>query len=238
MGAVGPAQPRGRADLPGRQDPARQPGQGGRGAPAGAYAAKARLVLAQQAVDGKSNEITAIPQVLDLLELDGAVAGIDAMGNQKAIAEKTAQGGADYVLALKDNHPQLREDAGLWPGTEAGKGALAVHETVGKDHGRIEIRRYVLGGNLGWLAQKAEWAGLQAVGRVESTRIVGGQASTEHRYYLTSLTGPGASPKWCVTIGPSRTASTGCWTCSSARTPTAPARATRRRTWAWCGAWP
>ena len=154
-----------------------------------AYAAKARLVLAQQAVDGKSNEITAIPPVLDLLELEGAVVSIDAMGCQKAIADKIHQAGADYVLALKDNHPTLCEDVALWLDTEAAKGALAVHETVEKDHGRIEIRRYVLSGNLDWLAQKPEWAGLQAVGRVESTRIVGGQTSTECRYYLSSLTG-------------------------------------------------
>jgi predicted transposase YbfD/YdcC len=140
-------------------------------------------------VDGKSNEITAIPQVLGLLDLHGAVVSIDAMGCQKAIAEKATQGGADHVLALKDNHPQLREDVGLWLDTEAGKGALAAHETVEKDHGRIEIRRYVLSGDLDWLAQKPEWAGLRAVGRVESTRIVGGQASTEHRYYLSSLAG-------------------------------------------------
>lgn len=154
-----------------------------------AYAAKARLVLAQQAVDGKPNEITAIPQVLDLLELEGAVVSIDAMGCQKAIADKTDQAGADYVLALKDNHPGLREDVALWLDTEAGKGALAVCETVEKDHGRIEIRRYALSDNLGWLAQKPEWAGLRAVGRVGSTRVIGGQTTTGCRHYLGSRTG-------------------------------------------------
>lgn len=153
-----------------------------------AYAAKARLVLASQAVDGKSNEITAIPQVLDLLELQGAVVSIDAMGCQKAIAEKISQAGADYVLALKGNHPQLSEDVGLWLDTGAGKGALRVLETVDKGHGRIEIRRYVLSDRLDWLEQKIEWVGLQAVGRVESTRIMGDQTITECRYYLSSLT--------------------------------------------------
>lgn len=153
-----------------------------------AYATKARLVLAQQAVDGKSNEITAIPQVLDLLDLKGAVITIDAMGCQKAIAEKIIQAGADYVLALKENHPQLHEDVGLWLDTEAQKGALAVHETVDKDHGRIEIRRYVLSADLAWLSQKPDWAGLQAVGRVESTRLIGDQTTTEYRYSLVSFT--------------------------------------------------
>ena len=109
-----------------------------------AYAAKARLVLANQTVDGKSNEITAIPQILSLLALEGAVVSIDAMGCQKAIAEAITEAKADYVLALKDNHPQLCEDVSLWLDTEATKGALKVFETVEKDHGRIEIRRYVL----------------------------------------------------------------------------------------------
>jgi predicted transposase YbfD/YdcC len=153
-----------------------------------AYAAKARLVLASQAVDGKSNEITAIPEVLALLDVRGAVVTIDAMGCQKAITAKITEAGADYVLALKDNHPQLNEEVGLWLDTEVSKGALAVHETVDKGHGRIEIRRYVLSDHLDWLEPKAEWAGLQAVGRVESTRLIGERTTTEYRYYLSSLT--------------------------------------------------
>jgi predicted transposase YbfD/YdcC len=153
-----------------------------------AYAAQARLVLAQQAVDGKSNEITAIPGVLDLLDLKGAVVTIDAMGCQKAIAGKIVQGGADYVLALKDNHPQLREEVALWLDTEVGKGALAVHETVDKGHGRIERRRYVLSEQVEWLEQNAEWMGLKAVGRVESSRTIGNETATECRYFLSSLT--------------------------------------------------
>lgn len=119
-----------------------------------AYAAKARLVLAQQAVDGKSTEITAIPQVLDLLDLQGAVVRIDAMGCQKAIAEKISHGSAAYVLALKDNHPHLREDVGLGLDTEADTGAWPVHETLAKDHGRIARRRYVLSEDLTWLGPK------------------------------------------------------------------------------------
>lgn len=153
-----------------------------------AYAAKARLVLASQAVNGKSNEITAIPQVIGLLDVKGAIVSIDAMGCQKAIAETISRAGADYVLALKDNHAQLREEVSLWLDTEAGKGALRSLETVDKGHGRIEIRRYVLSDQLEWLAQKDEWRGLQAVGRVESTRIIGEQTTTECRYYLSSVT--------------------------------------------------
>lgn len=91
------------------------------------------------------------------------------------------------MLALKDNHPTLCEDVRLWLDTEAAKGALPVFETVEKGHGRIEIRRYSLGGDLEWLGQKPEWAGLRAVGRVESIRIVGDKTSTEHRYCLCSF---------------------------------------------------
>ncbi|MGZ5011787.1 MAG: ISAs1 family transposase [Methylobacter sp.] len=153
-----------------------------------AYAAKARLVLTQTTVDGKSNEITAIPELLSCLELKGTVVTIDAIGCQKVIAEQVIQEKADYVLALKDNHPQLYDDVSLWLDTQAEKGTLEVHETVEKDHGRLEIRRYSLSRDIAWLLQKPQWTGLQAVGRVESIRIIGDKTSTEYRYYLTSLT--------------------------------------------------
>ncbi len=142
-----------------------------------AFAGRARWVLAQQAVAGKSNEITAIPDRLALLDLHGAVVSIDALGCQKAIARQIADAGADYVLALKDNHPTWREDVRLWLDTEVGRGRLPVQDTVEKDHGRIETRRYAL----------PDWAGLQAVGRVESTRLIGENTSTECRYFLCSF---------------------------------------------------
>ena len=153
-----------------------------------AYAAKARLVLAQQAVADKSNEITAMPDVLSMLELKGAVVTMDAMGCQKAIARQIDEAGGDYVLALKDNHPTLCEEVSLWLDTETAKGALPVHETLEKDHGRIETRRYSLGSAIEWLEQKPEWSGLSAVGRVESTRLIGDKTSTECRYFLCSFT--------------------------------------------------
>lgn len=153
-----------------------------------AYAAKARLVLTQQAVDGKTNEITAIPEILKCLNLKGAVISIDAMGCQRSIAEDIVQAGADYVLALKGNQPTLYEDSKLWLDTETEKGHLEVYETVDKDHGRIEIRRYTLSSTIGWLLERHDWPGLQAVGRVESTRIIGDKTSTEYRYYLVTFT--------------------------------------------------
>ena len=152
-----------------------------------AFAGRARWVLAQQAVAEKANEITAIPDLLGLLDLRGAVVSLDAMGCQKAIAQTIVEAGADYVLALKDNHPTLCEEVQFWLETEVARGRLPVLETVEKDHGRIEIRRYALSSQIDWLEAKPDWARLQAVGRVESTRILGEKTSTECRYFLCSL---------------------------------------------------
>ena len=152
-----------------------------------AFAGQARWVLAQQAVAEKSNEITAIPDLLALLDLHGAVVSADAMGCQRAIAQTIVDAGADYVLALKDNHPTLCEAVRLWLDTEVARERLPVQETVEKDHGRIEIRRYALSSSIDWLDAKPDWAGLQAVGRVESTRIIGEKTSTECRYFLCSF---------------------------------------------------
>lgn len=153
-----------------------------------AFAAEARWVLAQQAVDEKTNEITAIPDLLSMLDIKGALISIDAMGCQKAIAETIVTAQADYVLALKDNHPNLCEDVKLWLDTENANGRLPVYETIDKDHGRLEIRRYSLSSEIAWLTQKPDWAGLQAIGRVESIRTLGDKTSVECRYYLCSFT--------------------------------------------------
>jgi len=152
-----------------------------------AYAAKARWVLAQQAVDEKSNENTAIPDLLSMLDITGAVVSIDAMSCQKNIAKAIIDAEADYLLALKDNHKTLCEDVSLWLDTETAAGRLPIHEVVAKDHGRIEIRRCCLSAQIDGLEQKPEWQGLVAVGRVESTRIIGEKTSVETRYYLRSF---------------------------------------------------
>jgi len=152
-----------------------------------AFATQARLVLCQQPVADKGNEITAIPRLLEMLELPGAVVSIDAIGCQKAIAQKIVEHKADYVLALKDNHPQLFEDVTLWLDSERHAQRLAVHETVEKDHGRIETRRYAISDQIDWLAQKPQWADLKAVGMVESTREIGDKVSIQRRYYLCSF---------------------------------------------------
>ena len=109
------------------------------------------------------------------------------MGCQKAIAQMIVDAGADYVLTLKDNPPTLREDVQRWLDTEVAPGRLPVQETVEKDHGRIEIRRYALSDRIDWLESQSDWARLRAVGRVESIRITGDQTSTECRYFLCSF---------------------------------------------------
>jgi len=153
-----------------------------------AFATQARLVLAAKAIPDKANEITAIPGLLAQLDLAGAVVTIDAMGCQKNIAKAIVDQQADYVLALKENHPTLHDDIKLWLDDNDEKGYVRMHETVEKDHGRIETRRTVVSTELEWLAQKEEWTGLQAVAMVESTREIGDKVSYERRYYLCSMT--------------------------------------------------
>jgi predicted transposase YbfD/YdcC len=148
-----------------------------------------RLVLGQGSVEVKSNEITAIPNLLDLLDLTGATATIDAMGCQKAIARQIVERGGDYVLALKDNHPILCEEVRLWLDTEAEAGRLPVWDSgFEKDHGRLERRCYWLSERVDWLPELNEWTGLKAVGRVERYREIDGKASCERSYFLCSHT--------------------------------------------------
>lgn len=152
------------------------------------------LVLGQVAVNDKSNEIAAIPELLRLLELKGCTVTIDAMGCHKVIAAQiTAQGG-DYLLALKDNHPALCADARRLFGDAAALAELKPTraETVEKDHGRIETRRAAAldaTALLGGLRGLAAWPGVRSVVMVEACRepAAGGSASVERRFFLSSL---------------------------------------------------
>lgn len=158
-----------------------------------AWASANRLVLGQRKVDEKSNEITAIPQLLAVLSLAGCIVTIDAMGCQREIAAAIIDGGADYVLALKDNQPRLFEDVQwLFEQAESVQFQALEHDvaqSVDKGHGRIEIRRCwtLSGSELDYLVQKPQWQGLQTVAMVESERRVNGKVSRERRYYLSSL---------------------------------------------------
>ena len=156
-----------------------------------AWAHAHRLVLGQLKVDDKSNEITAIPALLRMLELAGAIVTIDAMGGQKEIAKTITEQGADYVLALKDNHPTLHGEVELLVEdikAERLDGITAArHTTVDADHGRLETRHYWITSDIECLGVKGSWANIASVGLVESHREVGGQVSIEQRFFLTSL---------------------------------------------------
>ena len=162
-----------------------------------AWATEHGLVVGPVATDAKSNEITAIPILLRLLALDGAIVTIDAMGCQTAIATQIVEQGAEYVLALKDNHEHLHErvrlafvDADAAAGTTLPLADLAAHSAVEKDHGRIERRRCRAIGDAAYLAfidPAGAWPHLKSVVCIESTRRIGDAVSTEARHYLSSL---------------------------------------------------
>jgi predicted transposase YbfD/YdcC len=154
-----------------------------------AYATEAGLVLAQCAVDGKSNEITAIPELLDMLNLKGAIVSIDAMGTQKEIAQRIVDKGADYVLALKGNQPSLHEDAALFFADPACAATCARSAETDAGHGRIE-ERSCRAAEAGWLAARHPgWKGLRSLAAVTARRVdkkTGGE-SLETRFYIASL---------------------------------------------------
>jgi predicted transposase YbfD/YdcC len=156
-----------------------------------AWASANRLVLGQLKVDEKSNAITAIPALLRLLDLKGAVVTIDAMGCQKEIAKTMTEQEADDVLALKDHHPTLSEAVTLFLTDARDTGFAdsehAYHETVAGDHGRLETRRYWLTSDIAWCGAKASWANLQSIGMVEARRERGDTVQSDTRYFLTSL---------------------------------------------------
>jgi predicted transposase YbfD/YdcC len=183
-----------------------------------AFAARQRLVLGQVKVTEKSNEIIAIPKLLDLLTIDGAIVTIDAMGKagqrfrqaqpdgmarrgcQREIAQKIIDKKADYILALKGNQGRLRDDVELFVAEQKAVGfsdtTVSRHETIDGDHGRIETRAVVVIHDVAWLNHRHDWPGLKAVAVVESTREINGKTENETRFYISSLTGP------AIVVGP------------------------------------
>ena len=155
-----------------------------------AWASRARLVLGQDACDEKSNEITAIPRLLERLELSGAIVTLDAMGCQSDIAKAIRDKGADYLLALKQNWPLLHAEAGL--AFSDPKNVGAGHETFEKGHGRVEKRVHHVCHDVGWIKDGArfpgqwDFPGLSMLGRVQSTVERDGVVREETRYYLSS----------------------------------------------------
>ncbi len=167
-----------------------------------AFAARQRMVLARTKVSEKSNEIVAIPALLDMLSIEGAIVTIDAMGCQRAIAQKIIDKKADYVLALKGNQGTLHEDVALFAAEQKSRGfadaAVSVNETVEADHGRIETRRVTVIHDVEWLQERHKWPGLRAVIVVDSLRETRAPTSA-----------PNNSDPRSASTGASKTASTG-----------------------------
>jgi len=179
-----------------------------------AFAARQRLVMGQVKVADKANEIVAIPKLLDMLAIEGAVVTIDAMGCQRAIAQKIADKKADYILALKGNQGTLRDDVELFTTEQKAKSfhdtTISHHRTVDGDHGRIETRDITVIHDIDWLQKDHNWPALKSVVMVESTREIPGptpgtdKIEHETRFYITSLVlaasliGPLIRDHWAV----------------------------------------
>lgn len=159
-----------------------------------AWACKNRFVLGQLKTDSKSNEVTAIPELLKRLELTGSIVTIDAMGCQKKIAKQIVTQGGNYIFNLKGNQTKLHEDVKLFLESyvdkqQCQKTLVNKIEVVDAEHGRIETRRYWITEDIKWLEQYDSWTGLQSVGMVEYESVVKitGECTTERRFFINSI---------------------------------------------------
>lgn len=159
-----------------------------------AWAARQRLVLGQEATEAKSNEITAIPLLLERLELAGALVTIDAMGTQTAIAETIRAKGADYLLALKGNRPATHADVERFFADPPAEMIADTLETIDNDHGRLELRRHTVCHDVGWLfsdrryPDEPRFPGLAMIGMIETIVERDARTQRDRRYYLGSTT--------------------------------------------------
>lgn len=167
-----------------------------------AWASEAGLSLGQVAVDDKSNEITAIPKLLKMLNIRGATITIDAMGCQREIAKQIIDQGGDYMLAVKGNQEKLHEDVQklmheVRPTINAEQ--RSYYESIEKGHGRVDVRRVYCTDRIDWMSQEDRWVGLGGVVMVESERTETGKPTTkEARYYITSH--PGTNAKFLAHV--------------------------------------
>ncbi|MFN7094431.1 MAG: ISAs1 family transposase, partial [Burkholderiales bacterium] len=144
------------------------------------------IVLGQEKVNDKSNEITAIPKLLDVLDLRGAIVTIDAMGAQKKIAEQIIKGGGDYILALKGNHSTLYEEVAEYLQENKDQAYCNQIQNVDCGHGRIETRNCLATEEIAWL-DKLKFPGQKSIFYVESIREISNTVTTDRRYYISSL---------------------------------------------------
>jgi len=184
----------------------------------GAWAVGAGISLGQVDVEGKSNEITALPKLLEFLDLKGCIVTADAMGCQKEVARRAVAARADYVLAVKGNQPNLLEQvSGYLDGLITD--GLEVHVSENQAHGRKEVRRCWVADQLGWMEGREEWSGLKSVAAVELECTRDGKTSLERRYFITSLAPDPAKIAHAVRAHwASRTPCTGSSTSCSERT--------------------
>ena len=151
-----------------------------------AWGCEQRMVLGQIATDQKSNEITAIPKLLEMLSLKGTIVTMDALNCQRAIAQQIVDQGGDYVLALKGNQPTLHDDVRLFLKDPACTNTTTAR-TVDADHGRIETRTAMVSTDIGWLQKQHKWPGLTAIGMVTRIRELTDRCMRETAYYLLSI---------------------------------------------------
>ena len=156
-----------------------------------AFSTETGLALGQVKTADKSNEIKAIPELLDKLLLKGCVVTLDAMGCQKAIVKKIIERAGDYVISLKGNQSTLHSDVKLFLETEKEKGfknrSNDYYETIEKGHGRVETRRYWITSDIEWLENRHAWDGLKSIAMVESERCIKGKTSRETRFFICSI---------------------------------------------------
>ena len=151
-----------------------------------AFVAENQITLGELTAEEKSNEITAVPELLDLIDVENAIITADAMSCQKKIAEKIAGKKADYVIGLKGNQPTLLEDVQLY--FKAFNQEIPSYTTLDKGHGRLEKREYRLLTDVTWLGQAQEWKNLRSVGMVHTIVEENGTVRENTRYFITSLT--------------------------------------------------
>lgn len=156
-----------------------------------AYATDCGLMLGQMKTQDHSNEITVIPELIEQLDLVNSTVTLDAMGCQKEVTRRIRAQNADYVLALKGNQGHLHHDVVVYWEAELAKKTPAAHdfhETVEKDHGRIEVRRHWINDDIEWLQKRhPAWSDLISIGVVESQRQIGDKTSLERRFYISSI---------------------------------------------------
>ena len=152
-----------------------------------AFASEAKLTLAQVEVDGKSNEIPALPALLELVDVSGRIVTADAMHAQRGTAAAIVAKGGDYALALKRNQGTLHEDVATYLDNPPASAELLSHQRVDKGHGRVEKRTATVCHDVDWLRARHDWPGLSAIGKVTAERrLASGAESVDTRYYLLS----------------------------------------------------